>query len=67
MYIVITIDTENAAFDDGQTGRETARILRDLADKYEDGDYRQHILHDINGNSVGNVRYTGTAQRILGV
>ena len=66
MNIVITIDTENAAFDDGQTGRETARILRDLADKYQDGDYRQLILHDINGNSVGNVRYAG-GKRISGV
>ena len=53
--ITITIDTGNAAFEDGAGGSEVARILRTLADRYEnDGLWDQtHTLRDINGNRVG--------------
>jgi len=58
-HIIITIDTDNAAFeDDNGGGQETARILHGLADKME------HFgslcggnkLMDYNGNTCGNVQ-----------
>jgi hypothetical protein len=50
MKITIKINTDNDAFGDGP--RETARILRKLADgcPLEPGKIR-----DINGNTVGSV------------
>ena len=53
MTITITIDTDNAAFEDNE-GAETARILRQLADQIEarPGCYGYN-LHDFNGNKVG--------------
>lgn len=50
----ITIDTGNAAFDDGNREAEVARILREAADKIEAG-YEDFGLYDFNGNKVGNV------------
>lgn len=62
----IEIETGNAAFneDGGELseaaeGRETARILRELADCVENG-WRlpERVLWDVNGNRVGKaVRY----------
>ena len=43
---------EYAAFQDGNDGFEMARILRQIADRIEDG-YRYGVMHDINGNRVG--------------
>jgi len=55
--ITIKINTENAAFTDDE-GRETARILHNLADRIEDSqklDERDgFLLRDINGNTVGD-------------
>ena len=49
----ITINMDNAAFEDF-LGSELARILRDLADRIEDGDLADRIvLRDYNGNTVG--------------
>ncbi len=58
MRVTITIDTDNAAFADDNIGAETARILRDLADKVEGTNFvstydRRLKLRDINGNTVG--------------
>lgn len=51
--IHITIDIDNAAFEDAG-GTEVARILRKLATQYEhDGFYVFEKLRDINGNTVG--------------
>lgn len=51
--IRITIDTGNAAFEDFG-GSEVARILRKLADRYDDeGLHVFAALHDVNGNKVG--------------
>jgi len=48
----LNVETGNAAFDDGKLATELARILRDVADKIENGkDFGSTI--DINGNSVG--------------
>ncbi len=56
MKLTLTIQMDNAAFDDGADGRlETARILFDLADKLRDGDSRNTSLLDSNGNKVGKV------------
>lgn len=62
MKITITIETSNAAFDDGQGGAlEIARILRVQADRFEGqslerGMIRERTILDANGNTVGKVR-----------
>ena len=63
--ITITINTDNAAFDDGRGGAsEVARILATLVDllgreraELIPGD--QFILRDINGNTVGDMLVGG--------
>ena len=52
--VTLTIDTGNAAFDDGNREAEVARILREAADKIEAG-YEDFTLRDYNGNKVGSV------------
>ena len=50
----IAIEMGNAAFDEGNEPYEVARILRELANRYEDlGEVAPHRLRDINGNVVG--------------
>jgi hypothetical protein len=55
----VTIETENAAFEDTQA--ELSRILRELATEIDKG-LRQGgqgwQLRDVNGNRVGNAIYT---------
>lgn len=65
MQLKITIDMDNAAFED-DTG-EAARILKVAGDKIErhlgyapDADFSCK-LQDINGNTVGDVLLTDTA------
>lgn len=57
MKMTITIQMDNAAFEDNQGG-EVARILRELASKI-DGDSSlegvYYNLRDINGNKVGEM------------
>jgi hypothetical protein len=56
MKIHIEIETDNAAFEGGNAGREVSRILRELATKLEDwpGENEWAIgLRDFNGNKVG--------------
>jgi hypothetical protein len=48
----LTIDTDNATFQDGNATAEIARILRDIADKLERGLLSGHTI-DMNGNHVG--------------
>jgi hypothetical protein len=53
MFRLSTIRTDNAAFQDGDDGAaEVARILRDIADRIENGS-REGSARDINGNNVG--------------
>jgi len=47
--------TDNAAFQDGNKPYEIARILRELADKIEDGQTEGNI-RDINGNTTGSFK-----------
>jgi hypothetical protein len=53
-HVRINIETGNAAFED-QTATEIARILRKLADDFENGVMRTS-LRDINGNLCGEVQ-----------
>ena len=55
MNIRIIIETDNAAFEDTGEEIETARILRDLADKVESGGLGDFNLMYINGNTVGQM------------
>jgi hypothetical protein len=58
--ITIEIETGNAAFDEGNSGYEVARILRKLADEFENYGRAQFSgLYDYNGNKVGGVMVTG--------
>jgi len=51
--IIITINTDNAAFADED---EAPRILKELSKRMEIGDFPT-MLRDINGNCVGSVEY----------
>ena len=48
----IEFETDNAAFFDGNATHETARILRNIADRIESG-ATEGGAHDFNGNRVG--------------
>lgn len=54
--MIITINMDNAAFQEGKGNYETARILRKLADDIEEFTLAEKIK-DINGNTVGKVEY----------
>ena len=51
--IHLTIETGNAAFE-GSTASEIARILRCVADEFEQDGFSNHP-RDINGNVVGTI------------
>jgi hypothetical protein len=48
-----SFNTRNAAFEDEGHATETARILRDIADRIEDGDFAGPV-RDVNGNTIGS-------------
>jgi len=58
----VSIDVENAAFEEGEEGSEVARILREVANRF-DGDSlevgRLMPLFDVNGNRVGSAKVIG--------
>lgn len=57
---IIEIDTDNAAFDEGNTYCEIARILRAYAGIIDNGEIvegRSQPLRDYNGNTVGTAKY----------
>jgi hypothetical protein len=61
MKVRIEIACDNAAFADGDSGTEVARILRELAEVVEGEELergRGSRLRDINGNTVGEMRVT---------
>jgi hypothetical protein len=53
MTAKITVEMDNAAFEDNGPATELARILRDLAKHIEAGDTERRLM-DSNGNHVGN-------------
>lgn len=58
--LTITFETDNAAFEDN-CPQETARILRDLADRIENGlgsGLERGAVMDINGNRIGSWDWT---------
>lgn len=56
----LTIHTDNDAFAEGELTIELARILRDLADRVEEGEVgrKSVTVYDINGNDVGRAKLT---------
>lgn len=55
---VAEFSCDNAAFDEGMA-TEIGRILRDVAQRVERGDFHEGdggAIHDSNGNRVGNWR-----------
>lgn len=56
MKATITIQMDNAAFAD-EPATELARILRNLAERIEEGSTESR-LRDINGNHVGQFTIT---------
>lgn len=60
MTVTITIDTEDAAFEN-QAGQEISRILIKLADRLETWEGRNEFklkLMDFNGNNAGYCKAT---------
>jgi len=55
--VKIEFNTGNAAFEDGSDMYEIARILYNLADKAENGNFSSGKIMDINGNGVGTYEY----------
>lgn len=53
--VIISIETVNAAFDENE-GNELARILKEIAEKLENGS-QPELIRDINGNKVGKIEY----------
>lgn len=49
----IQFKTDNAAFEDSPAS-EVARILREVADKIEDGASFEGRVRDCNGNTIGS-------------
>ena len=50
--LTITIETDNAAFEENEPAHECARILRDIEAKLRHGVTGGRCM-DLNGNSVG--------------
>lgn len=58
---VLRIELGNAAFSEEEAGGpapEVARLLRDVADRVEDGHIAPFVLVDYNGNQVGLAGFT---------
>jgi hypothetical protein len=58
MSATIKIKMDNAAFD--EPAGELARILRDIAERIEQGEIMAFNLRDVNGNNVGTFQVKGT-------
>lgn len=59
MKFKIEIEMDNAAFDEGNSGRQVASILETVAREVEDLDLKDGFhknLYDVNGNKVGVAR-----------
>lgn len=52
--VKIEIICENAAFD-GMPEAETARILFEIADAIDHGNFKNRVLIDLNGNKCGTL------------
>lgn len=54
----LEFSTDNAAFEYSQGACETARILRKIVKRIEDGDFDGKVM-DVNGNSIGTYELNG--------
>jgi hypothetical protein len=54
--MIISFEMDNAAFDDNAC-TETARILRNLADRMEEGINEVSKIYDANGNRIGQAEH----------
>ncbi len=54
-HVRINIETGNAAFEETPAS-EIARILRKLADDFENSGEPSHYIRDINGNVCGDIQ-----------
>jgi hypothetical protein len=52
----LTFKTDNAAFAD-YPGAESARILREMADKIDGRGFVSAPVRDVNGNTVGRIDF----------
>jgi hypothetical protein len=59
MRLNLVLDTDNAAFEGEQLGPEVSRILEDLAKELIYSPNQDRTLRDINGNTVGSIKWTG--------
>lgn len=53
----LTLESENAAFQDGMHGHEVARIMREMAEWIADGAEGKFDLRDVNGNWAGRADF----------
>lgn len=62
----VAFNTDNAAFDGADGDHEIARILREIAQRFEDGDgirYGDPVrIRDINGNRIGFFAWSDTEE-----
>jgi len=58
MRLNLVLDTDNAAFEGDQLGHEVSRIFEDLAKEFSYYPIRDRTLRDINGNTVGSVKWS---------
>jgi hypothetical protein len=54
--IIITIETDNEAFEDSPTG-EVSRILKEIGKDLRENGPRDYPVRDKNGNKVGRVEW----------
>ena len=58
MRLNLVLDTDNAAFEGDQLGPEVSRIFEDLAKEFNYYPIRDRNLRDINGNTVGSIKWS---------
>lgn len=58
----LTIGTANAAFDGDEVAFAVAHLLREVAHRFEHGQFNG-IIYDINGNKVGGFEWSGRSEQ----
>ena len=58
MRLNLVLDTDNAAFEGEQLGPEVSRIFEDLTKEFSYYPIRDRKLRDINGNTVGSIKWS---------
>lgn len=57
MNFTLSINCDNAAFEEDNQGGEVARILREVASQLDAGYTNMPRLMDYNGNTVGSASF----------